>query len=166
MWPKPHHSNNLIGKYTTFVKAEGQNIYIKGKVLDGNCVPVAGAKVVIYQADNKGKYQFNNKSVFNGSWYMFTDNEGNFHFTTISPGARDGLTSNIIFRINHPDFDEFETRIFFPHFDNWPIIKKLNPSVGFNMVHMLEFREGKVAKDVIGYSIELTMKQTNSYKEF
>jgi len=87
-------------------QANGQVVYIKGKVTGGNCEPLANATIVIWQASHSGKYNHNgdgDNSTFrhpktgelirrkldpNFQFWgkAVTDSTGNYLFKTIVPG--------------------------------------------------------------------------------
>lgn len=69
----------------------GERITIAGKVLDANGIPVPDAVLETWQADAEGKYcdaESNpSHSFFTGFGRVPTDEQGNFRFQTIKPGA-------------------------------------------------------------------------------
>ncbi|WP_339048741.1 protocatechuate 3,4-dioxygenase [Candidatus Mesenet endosymbiont of Phosphuga atrata] len=107
-------SNNLRRKAGSADIAKGELIYIRGKVTDINCVPVQNAVVFIWQADANGIYQnikdaSNADPNFLGSGKYITNNMGYYNFITVMPGNY----QNINFLIQHPDFAELHTKMFF-----------------------------------------------------
>lgn len=81
----------VVGKKT---RAEGQVIYVTGKVIDKNCKPIENANVEIWQACASGKY--NNPNDPNPApldphfryWAeTYTNEKGEYSFKTIIPGA-------------------------------------------------------------------------------
>lgn len=105
-------SNNLRRKAGSADIAKGELIYIRGKVTDINCVPVQNAVVFIWQADANGIYQkdaSNADSNFLGSGKYITNNLGYYDFITVIPGNY----QNINFLVQHPDFIELQTKMFF-----------------------------------------------------
>lgn len=72
----------------------GERITIQGRVFDGEGKPVPDAVLEIWQADAKGHYahfvddkEKARKTTFFGFGRVPTDENGNFHFSTIKPGA-------------------------------------------------------------------------------
>ncbi|MEU6353587.1 hypothetical protein ABZ896_30395 [Streptomyces sp. NPDC047072] len=68
----------------------GTPLIVTGRVLDGNGRPLAGAKVEIYHAANNGDYSGmydDGVPKFNLRGHQFTDDEGRYSFTTITPVA-------------------------------------------------------------------------------
>jgi protocatechuate 3,4-dioxygenase alpha subunit len=71
----------------------GQHLKVRGRVLDGDGVPVTDAVVEIWQADASGRYAHpeDTREVpltpgFRGFGRVPTDAEGRFRFLTIKPG--------------------------------------------------------------------------------
>lgn len=108
-------------------RAAGEVIYVRGRVLDDACRPVAGALVEIWQANTHGRYD-HEKDAGNPrpldpnfqSWAeMLTDAEGRFKFTTIKPGAYPADDSgwvrppHIHFRISRRGYHELVTQMYF-----------------------------------------------------
>src|SRR5579864_990503 len=78
-------------------KAKGEPIRIEGRVLDGDGAPVPDALLEIWQANAAGKYAHiedrQEKPLdphFRGFGRCATDKAGQYHFTTIRPGAVPG----------------------------------------------------------------------------
>jgi protocatechuate 3,4-dioxygenase alpha subunit len=79
----------------------GERIEVRGRVLDGDQQPVPDAVIEIWQADARGNYfhqeaalgiampETNKKTQppFRGYGRVATSDDGEFHFTTIKPGA-------------------------------------------------------------------------------
>jgi len=75
-------------------RAQGQMIYLMGRVLNPRGEPVSGAKVDIWQANTYGRYIHPSDTNpapldpnFEGHGVQLTDAEGRFRFKTIKPGA-------------------------------------------------------------------------------
>ena len=86
----PDRSGDLTGAS----KAEGQMLYISGRVLDTAGTPVPGAKITIWQANRHGRYTHPNDinpapldPHFDGYSVITTDAEGRYQLKTIKPGA-------------------------------------------------------------------------------
>ena len=74
---------------------DGLKIAIRGRVLDGDAVPVPDALVEIWQADAEGRYSsepagMGNSAAFKGFGRVATDKNGAFSFVTIKPGRVSG----------------------------------------------------------------------------
>jgi protocatechuate 3,4-dioxygenase beta subunit len=106
-------------------RAQGQVIYIKGRVVDAACRPVVGANVEIWQACASGKY--NNPNDPNPApldpnfkyWAeTFTDAEGRYEFKSIVPGAYPADVDwerppHIHFKVSQLGFQELVTQMYF-----------------------------------------------------
>jgi protocatechuate 3,4-dioxygenase beta subunit len=89
-----HQDNDLTTIPGHSARAQGQVVYVRGKVLDQRCNPVVGADVEIWQACASGRY--NNRKDPNTApidpnfkyWgETTTDQNGEYAFKTIIPGA-------------------------------------------------------------------------------
>lgn len=131
-------SNNLIKPAGKAVNASGQKVYLYGRVLDKNCVPVSDAIIEIWQANPGGKYiksslddRMDPYPDFVGAGRAVTDNLGRFNFTTIFPGTEKAKHApHIHFLITHPKFPKIHTEMFFADdnrnpSDDW--LRKLKP---------------------------------------
>jgi len=92
----------------------GERIILHGRVLDGDGHPVRGTLVEIWQANSAGRY----KHVvdghpapldpnFTGAGRCLTDNEGNYRFITIKPGAYPWPNHPNAWRAQHVHFSVF-----------------------------------------------------------
>ncbi|WP_262998221.1 protocatechuate 3,4-dioxygenase [Anaplasma capra] len=129
-------SNNLARKSGSSVVADGELVYIVGRVTDPKCRPLSNVSVFIWQADSRGLYSTKGKSIgsdtagkglgktdeitydenFNGSGKATTDNLGNFSFVTVIPGKHMGRSPRVHFLLKHKDFPELQTEMFFEGF--------------------------------------------------
>ena len=89
-WYAPHADmSQVAGK-----AAMGERIIVAGRVLDENGKPLRGAMVEVWQANSSGRYHHIRDQHdapldpnFEGRARVFTDDEGNYRFTTVKPGA-------------------------------------------------------------------------------
>jgi protocatechuate 3,4-dioxygenase, beta subunit len=92
----------------------GERIILHGRVLDGDGRPVRGTLVEIWQANAAGRY----KHVvdghpapldpnFTGAGRCLTDDEGNYRFITIKPGAYPWPNHPNAWRAQHVHFSVF-----------------------------------------------------------
>ena len=116
------NTSNLRRKTGIALTAAGDRIYFTGKIVDSNCVPVAGALIEVWQADLVGSYSFpmSGKKIstdpnFIGAGRATTNNEGEFSFLTIFPGNYANRAPQINYRITHPDFGESIGAVFFEY---------------------------------------------------
>ena len=118
-------TNNLLRKTGKLSKFYGEKILIKGKILDQNCVPVADAKVYLWQAGSSGKYpyeplktridkkRFTSKSdsSFTGSGIATTNNKGEYYFISMLPYKSSRYLRSANIRIEHSSLTTLETRL-------------------------------------------------------
>lgn len=113
-------------------QAEGQVIYLGGRVLNRDGEPVKGAKLEIWQANTHGRYAHPNDDntapldpSFEGFAMVNTDDEGRYNLKTIKPGAYPTGPNTI--RPSHIHFEVFGklerlvTQMYFagdPHHEN------------------------------------------------
>jgi protocatechuate 3,4-dioxygenase beta subunit len=119
----PDNDLTLIPGHT--IRAEGQVIYVKGKVVDQSCNPIQNANVEIWQACASGKY--NNPKDPNTAqldthfkyWAeTYTDSNGEYLFKTIVPGAYPADADwtrppHIHFKITRLGYKELVTQMYF-----------------------------------------------------
>lgn len=114
-------SNNLALPAGKSVYAKGQKVYIRGRVLDKNCVPVSDAIVEIWHVNPNGKPV--NSSLgdrmspypdFVGSGRAITNNLGDFSFVTLFPGIEKADSAPYIhFRVTCDGFKTVTSGMFF-----------------------------------------------------
>ncbi len=97
---------SLIDANTT-----GQKLTVSGYVLDGDCLPVANARIEVWQANAQGQYD-NTGYTLRG--HLFTDANGHYQFETIVPGLYPGRTEHIHIKVQAPNGPELTTQLFFP----------------------------------------------------
>jgi protocatechuate 3,4-dioxygenase beta subunit len=108
-------------------RAQGEVVYVRGKVLDEQCQPVDGALVEIWQANSHGRYDHERDAGnprpldpnFQSWAEMLTDKDGTFRFKTIKPGSYPADDSgwirppHIHFRVSRRSFHELVTQMYF-----------------------------------------------------
>jgi protocatechuate 3,4-dioxygenase beta subunit len=114
----PH--NRLAMPAGKAVAADGQLVYLYGRVFDRNCVPLSDASVEIWQLNPQGSYTWPSAAalatpdpVFSSGGRIRTDNLGQFHFLTLYPGAAGRNAPYIQMRVTHPSLRSFNTRLYF-----------------------------------------------------
>lgn len=131
--PEIYVGNNLWRYVGSAEFARGSYIELTGRIFDGECVPVSNAVVEIWQLDSTGydsnRYEYIPQSgltlaiesakyadkYFVGSGTAITDNLGRYTLYTIIPGTMSKFRApHINFAINHKDFCEFTTQMYFP----------------------------------------------------
>lgn len=110
-------SNNLRRKPGSPSSAAGELINIVGRVTDINCLPIQNAVISIWHADSRG-VNHDDKNVeldpnFAESGRFVVNNLGYYNFITIAPGKIGDRAPHINFLVQHPDFPEFTTQMFF-----------------------------------------------------
>ncbi|CAM2070175.1 INTRADIOL-DIOXYGENAS domain-containing protein [Sulfidibacter corallicola] len=109
-------------------RATGQPLLIVGRVLDADCRPVKGARVEIWQADDRGRYHTGGDKperldpAFRYFAHAITDDAGQYRFKTLLPAAyqvgRSTRAPHIHYKVKHPDFRTLSTELYFePHGD-------------------------------------------------
>ncbi len=108
---KPSTSGDLTKKG----KAEGQVLYVTGRVLSMAGKPVAGARIEIWQANSKGRYRHPNDDSdqpldpnFNGYAVLTTGKDGSYRLKTIQPASYETSPGN--FRPAHLHFNVISKR--------------------------------------------------------
>ena len=137
-------TNNLLRKTGCEEVFCGQRILLKLEVVDKNCVPIADAKVKLWQAGCDGKYPYkplrkatnpkymNIKSgaSFTGSGLATTNNLGNVEFITIYPViTADKDHPHINIRVEHSRFGSFQTKLYLSKHEiledgQWEVIER------------------------------------------
>lgn len=86
--------NDLIKNYVHSGDPVGERIIIHGRVLDEDARPVPNTLVEIWQANAGGRYRHKKDTYlapidpnFGGCGRTITDENGNYHFRTVKPGA-------------------------------------------------------------------------------
>ena len=110
-------------------RATGQLIHVMGRLMDEDGSPLAGAVVELWQANAAGRYIHEMDSHpapldpnFSGQGRLITNEEGEYSFFSIKPGAYPVLESGWWWRPPHIHFsifgvswmDRYLTQIFFP----------------------------------------------------
>jgi protocatechuate 3,4-dioxygenase beta subunit len=120
-----HLDNDLTTLPGALRQAEGQLIYVLGKILDERCNPIAGATVEIWQACKSGRY--NNPNDTNPAaldpdfkyWGEASTNaQGEYSFKTIKPGAYPADTNwvrppHIHFKVSRLGYHDLITQMYF-----------------------------------------------------
>jgi protocatechuate 3,4-dioxygenase beta subunit len=110
-------------------RAVGQLIWVEGRVTDEDGSPIVGAMIELWQANSAGKYVHEmDRHIapvdpnFTGQGRLVTDEDGQFKFFSIKPGAYPVLESGWWWRPPHIHFsilgpswmERYVTQIFFP----------------------------------------------------
>ncbi len=84
---------------------------VTGLVLSPRCVPVVGALVDMWHADENGEYD--NKG-FRFRGHQFTDAQGRYRFKTIVPALYPGRTRHFHVKVQAPGKRILTTQLYFP----------------------------------------------------
>ena len=102
--------NDLVKIAGRVEKAGGEVVQLRGRVLDRNGQPIAGARVEIWQCDVNGRYlhtgdnggrRARRDTGFQGFGFDVTDRNGEYAFRTIKPVPYPGRTSHIHVKVHH-----------------------------------------------------------------
>ncbi|HEY6977657.1 MAG TPA: protocatechuate 3,4-dioxygenase subunit beta [Chitinophagaceae bacterium] len=122
----PVYGHDMIGKYDNDLTKNaikngeplGERIIVAGKVTDENGRPVRDTLIEVWQANAAGRYihkvDQHNAPLdpnFLGAGRCLTDNEGNYKFYTIKPGAYPWGNHSNAWRPNHIHFSLFGNHI-------------------------------------------------------
>ncbi len=168
-------SNNLALPEGKAVSAHGQKVYIYGRVLDKNCVPVSDVIVEIWQANPKGKYvtssledRLDPYPLFTGTGRAVTDNLGRFNFITLFPGEeKPHHAPHIHFLITHNKFPRLNTEMFFADDtrngdDAW--LNKISPEKrNLLTAKVSEFQH---PEDGVAVNWDIILDGTNDFRKF
>ena len=111
--------NNLVQVGSMPRGAQGQVVYVAGRVLDTGANPLPGARVEIWQCDALGRYIHSgdagrgpSDSGFQGFGTTHTAADGRYWFRTIRPVAYTGRTPHIHFSVTARDGRRLVTQMY------------------------------------------------------
>lgn len=153
-------TNNLRRETGSGYVADGQPIYVIGRVLDKNCIPMTGARVELWQHDAKGKLPSSEKKDphFTGSGTAFTDNLGQYSFLTVMPGK--GSSKNLptlYVRVTHDALDAPQVVQTHVHFVSHRHGSKQ---------HSAERTQSPVPDYEMAYFYDITLNGENKFKRY
>lgn len=100
--------NDLVRIGDAVKRAGGEVILLKGRVLDRQGAPLAGARVEIWQCDAAGRYlhtgdprRVRRDAAFQGFGHDITDADGRYWFRTIKPVPYPGRAPHIHVKVLH-----------------------------------------------------------------
>ena len=89
----------------------GNKLVVTGRVLDQDCLPVAGALLDYWQADGEGHYD---EVGYRLRGRQYTDAEGRYRLETVVPGGYGGRTPHIHIKAQAPNRPAISTELLFP----------------------------------------------------
>tara|TARA_B100001059_G_scaffold231866_1_gene268563 strand:+ start:4693 stop:5364 length:672 start_codon:yes stop_codon:yes gene_type:complete len=93
------------------IEGDGPLLDLVGTVVGDDCLPVSGAWIDIWHADDEGDYD-------KGGWsyrgHLFTDAQGEWHLQTVVPGMYPGRTSHIHAKVRGGSGITLTTQLYFP----------------------------------------------------
>ncbi len=89
----------------------GRPILIGGFVTDARCMPLPGAVVEIWQADDRGAYD---NAGFRLRGWQRADAEGRWTFATVFPGVYPGRTPHFHVKVRRPEGRTLTTQLYLP----------------------------------------------------
>jgi protocatechuate 3,4-dioxygenase beta subunit len=115
-----HYDADLTRLDESSPAADGEQVIIRGSVVDLDDHPLAKVVVEVWQACATGRYNHpqdrNERPIDPNFQYwarMLTSDNGQFSFRTIQPGKYPGRTPHIHFRIAAPGRSELTTQMYF-----------------------------------------------------
>ena len=90
----------------------GVPLALTGIVMSTGCMPIAGAKLDFWQADDDGDYDH---FKFRLRGHQFTDAAGRYSLETIQPGLYPGRTRHIHVKVQAPNARILTTQLYFPN---------------------------------------------------
>jgi protocatechuate 3,4-dioxygenase beta subunit len=89
----------------------GTPVVLAGVVVTRSCLPVPGALVDLWHADDAGRYD---NDGFRLRGHQFTNTQGRYHFETIVPGLYPGRTRHLHVKFQAPGGRVLTTQFYFP----------------------------------------------------
>ncbi|MFQ1702341.1 hypothetical protein ACJ5NV_17285 [Loktanella agnita] len=111
--------NDLVKILDSVQEAGGDVFMLKGRVLDGDGVPLAGRRIEIWQCDMNGKYLHTGDrqniefdAAFQGFGHDITGDSGDYAFRTIKPVTYPGRTPHIHVKVFDGDREVLTTQFY------------------------------------------------------
>ncbi len=168
-------SNKLALPAGKSIYAPGEILYLSGRVLDRDCVPISDAVVEIWQANAFGKYgvasggsRANPYPAFAGNGRAITDNLGRYNFVTVFPGPYGNNAPHIHVKVLHRDFATLNTEIYFrgdQRNASDPKLRRLSPQVQDRLMATI-FPRSDNPDDGMNATFDITLKGANKFRRF
>lgn len=144
----------LVDNNLNFTNLTGTPIAVSGHVYEGLDIakPVANAKIELWHTDDAGSYHPNGSgdiAKYQASdiamrGFITTNDKGEYHFTSIYPGAYSGRTRHIHVKITAPGKSTVTTQLIIPSKVGDPLTFDDDTiSQGLPTCHLLKFDESQ-----------------------
>jgi protocatechuate 3,4-dioxygenase beta subunit len=107
----PFYTPETPEKTSFLADGPGTKMVVSGQVLTTGCLPIVGAVVDFWHADDGGNYD-NEGYLFRG--HQFTDGDGRYQLETIVPGLYPGRTRHFHVKVQGPESALLTTQLYFP----------------------------------------------------
>ena len=172
--------NDLTKNFNKHNEPIGERILVYGKLLDENSKPIPNSLIEIWQANSGGKYRHSGDTYnapldpnFGGWGRCLTDENGNYYFKTIKPGAYPWPNGGNNWRPAHIHFSIFGlsflqrlvTQMYFegdPLIAKCPIAQSINDKKALeSLISKLDINKS-IHMDYIAYQFNITLRGVKS----
>ena len=172
--------NDLTKNFNKHNEPIGERIVVYGKLLDENSKPIPNSLIEIWQANSGGKYRHSGDTYkapldpnFGGWGRCLTDENGNYYFKTIKPGAYPWPNGGNNWRPAHIHFSIFGlsflqrlvTQMYFegdPLIAKCPIAQSINDKKALeSLISKLDINKS-IHMDYIAYQFNITLRGVKS----
>ena len=172
--------NDLTRNFNKHNEPIGERIVVYGKLLDENSKPIPNSLIEIWQANSGGKYRHSGDTYkapldpnFGGWGRCLTDENGNYYFKTIKPGAYPWPNGGNNWRPAHIHFSIFGlsflqrlvTQMYFegdPLIAKCPIAQSINDKKALeSLISKLDINKS-IHMDYIAYKFNIILRGEKS----
>ena len=172
--------NDLTRNFNKHNEPIGERIVVYGKLLDENSKPIPNSLIEIWQANSGGKYRHSGDTYkapldpnFGGWGRCLTDENGNYYFKTIKPGAYPWPNGGNNWRPAHIHFSIFGlsflqrlvTQMYFegdPLIAKCPIAQSINNTKALDsLISKLDINKS-IHMDYIAYKFNIILRGEKS----
>ena len=172
--------NDLTRNFNKHNEPIGERIIVYGKLLDENSKPIPNSLIEIWQANSGGKYRHSGDTYkapldpnFGGWGRCLTDENGNYYFKTIKPGAYPWPNGGNNWRPAHIHFSIFGlsflqrlvTQMYFegdPLIAKCPIAQSINDKKALeSLISKLDINKS-IHMDYIAYKFNIILRGEKS----
>ena len=104
----------------------GTPFILTGQVLTQGCVPIVGAIVELWHANDAGEYD---NEGYRLRGHRYTNVSGQYRFSTIVPGQYPGRTRHFHLKFQAPDKPVLTTQFYFPNEPENERDRRFNPKL-------------------------------------